>query len=83
MVFKLKRSTRKGRSYFGIKAAVMALEVTMKTRKNEKGQGVMEYLILTSLIGIVCIVAVKDFGQVIRERIKDVQQEIVKNIRSK
>lgn len=48
--------------------------------KNQKGQGVMEYLILTSLIGIACIVSVRLLGDTIKERIVKVKAEIVKNI---
>jgi Flp pilus assembly pilin Flp len=58
------------------------MEVTMKNKfKNQKGQGVMEYLILTSLIGIVCIMAVKGLGETIETRIKHVKQEISNNIK--
>jgi len=48
--------------------------------KNQQGQGVMEYVILSSLIGIFCLVAVKQFGSVVQTRIKTMKQEIVKNI---
>lgn len=57
----------------------------MKLRKllsNQKGQGVMEYVIISSLVGIVCIVSVKTFGEVIKERIKDMQSSIVHNIKN-
>lgn len=45
-----------------------------------KGQGVMEYLILTSLVGIFCLVAVKQFGEVIKTRIVKMKSHISKNI---
>ncbi|MFT6633563.1 MAG: hypothetical protein ACJAS4_003534, partial [Bacteriovoracaceae bacterium] len=32
-----------------------------KLIKNQKGQGVMEYVILTGLVGIFCLAAVKKF----------------------
>jgi hypothetical protein len=51
-----------------------------KIFKNQKGQGVMEYIIISSLVGIVCIVAVKEFGVVIRKRIENMQHSIVENI---
>lgn len=51
-----------------------------KLLKNNKGQGVMEYVIISSLVGIVCISAVKGFGKVVRERISGMQSSIVKNI---
>ncbi|MCO4793313.1 MAG: hypothetical protein KC493_06370 [Bacteriovoracaceae bacterium] len=49
--------------------------------KNEKGQGVMEYVILASLIGIFCLGAVKKFGDVVNTRVKFMKSEIVDNIR--
>ena len=51
-----------------------------KLLKNQKGQGVMEYVIISSLVGIVCIVSVKTFGKVIDERIDDMKASIVRNI---
>ena len=48
--------------------------------RNQKGQGVMEYVIISSLVGIVCITAVKQFGNVIQERVKDMKESIVENI---
>lgn len=50
--------------------------------KNQKGQGVMEYVIISSLVGIVCITAVKEFGDVINLRIKDMQSKIVDTIKT-
>lgn len=48
--------------------------------KNENGQGVMEYLIITSLVGIFCLVAVKQFGEVVQKRINSMKSSIVKSI---
>lgn len=54
--------------------------VSMKLAKNQKGQGVMEYIILTSLIGIFCLVAVKQFGSVLQNRLENIRSQIVKEI---
>lgn len=54
--------------------------MTENILKNQQGQGVMEYLIITSLIGIFCLVAVKQFGEVIHKRINTMKSSIVKNI---
>ena len=45
---------------------------------NRKGQGLMEYLIVTSLVGIICLFAVKQYGQVIRTRIDRAKSQLVK-----
>jgi Flp pilus assembly pilin Flp len=53
-----------------------------KTRllKDQKGQGVMEYVIISSLVGIVCIAAVKGFGDVVKTRVEHMKKEIVDNV---
>jgi Flp pilus assembly pilin Flp len=53
-----------------------------KFLKNQKGQGIMEYVIISSLIGICCLVTVKQFGKVIQERIQTMQSQVVSNIGS-
>lgn len=55
----------------------------LKMIKNDKGQGVMEYVIISSLVGIFCLIAVKEFGEVIKTRVNNMRQEIVKNIDTK
>lgn len=50
------------------------------TGKGQSGQGVMEYIILSSLIGIFCIIAIKQFGGVLLKRIEAMQAKIVKTI---
>ncbi|MCK5072588.1 MAG: hypothetical protein KAQ98_04120 [Bacteriovoracaceae bacterium] len=52
----------------------------LKIFKNQKGQGVMEYIIISSLIGIFCIVAVKQFGGVLHKRMNHMKSQIVKTI---
>lgn len=51
-----------------------------KSLKNKKGQGVMEYVIISSLVGIVCIVMVKGFGDAINTRVKHMKEAITHNI---
>lgn len=51
------------------------------SRKKQQGQGVMEYLILSSLIGIFCLVAVKQYGEVIKTRIGHMRSHVSKHIR--
>lgn len=47
-----------------------------KLIKNEKGQGIMEYVIISSLVGICCLVAVRQFGEVIQKRINNMKGQI-------
>ena len=48
--------------------------------RNQKGQGIMEYVIISSLVGICCLVAVREFGGVIKKRIEAMQSQLVKEI---
>ena len=45
-----------------------------------RGQGVLEYIILASLIGIFCLIAVKRFGSVLQTRINFMRNEVVRSI---
>jgi hypothetical protein len=51
-----------------------------KLLKNQKGQGIMEYVIISSLIGICCLAAVKQFGEVVQKRINNMKSEISSEI---
>ena len=48
-----------------------------KLVNNQKGQGIMEYVIISSLIGIICLATVESFGDVIKVRIERMEKEIV------
>ncbi len=48
--------------------------------KNQKGQGIMEYVIISSLVGICCLVAVKEFGDVIKKRVDNMKGQVVDTI---
>lgn len=50
--------------------------------RNQKGQGVMEYVIISSLVGIICITAVKSYGKVVKERINDMKEKITREIKN-
>ena len=49
-------------------------------RKHQQGQGVMEYVIITALIGIFCLVAVQQFGKHLQTRINQMNNKIVERI---
>lgn len=51
-----------------------------KLANNQKGQGIMEYVIISSLIGVVCLVAVKNFGKVIHERVNEMKERVTNEI---
>lgn len=48
--------------------------------KNQNGQGIMEYVIISSLIGICCLAAVKQFGEVVQNRINNMKSQISNEI---
>jgi hypothetical protein len=51
-----------------------------KVIRNQQGQALMEYVIVSGLVGIMCLVAVKQFGEVINKRVKNMKEQIVENI---
>ncbi len=51
-----------------------------KTVNNQKGQALMEYVIVSGLVGIMCLVAVKQFGSVVNTRLKDMRSHITKHV---
>ena len=51
-----------------------------KIIQNEKGQGVLEYVIIASLVGIFCLVTVKQFGTIVQKRINNMKEQIVSNM---
>lgn len=51
--------------------------------KNQKGQGIMEYVIISSLVGICCLVAVREFGEVVQKRISNMKSQVVNEIKLK
>lgn len=48
--------------------------------KDEKGQGVMEYIILTGLVGIFCLAAVKKFGKSLDTRLNQIDKKIKREL---
>ena len=57
------------------------MKVKSKKLLNQKGQGVMEYVILTGLIGIFCLAAVKKFGGTIQGKIESMENRIEKKVK--
>lgn len=52
------------------------MNTSKKVIKNQKGQGVMEYIILSGLIGIFCLAAVKKFGKSLNTRMNQIDKKI-------
>lgn len=48
--------------------------------KNQKGQGIMEYVIISSLIGICCLAMVSSFGKVINGKIKTMKEKVDREV---
>lgn len=52
-----------------------------KILMNNRGQGVMEYMIITSLVGIICITAVKALGSRVQKRLEQASDQITESIK--
>ena len=57
------------------------MKKSYKILKCKKGQSVLEYIILTSLIGIFCLVGIKSFGDRVNTRIKQINKKIANEIK--
>ena len=53
----------------------------MRLLRQTRGQGVMEYIIITGLIGIFCLGMVKQFGSVLQTRLEHMKATIAKEIK--
>lgn len=51
--------------------------------QNNKGQSVMEYIILTSLIGILCLTTIKNYGGVLNDKLDRIQNNLKKSIKTR
>ncbi|MBP5296534.1 MAG: hypothetical protein J6Y94_04300 [Bacteriovoracaceae bacterium] len=49
-------------------------------RRHQQGQGIMEYVIITALIGIFCLIAVQQFGKHLQTRLNQMNSKIVERI---
>jgi len=50
-------------------------------KNKSAGQSLMEYMILTALVGLLCLTTVKSFGEVIKQRIDHIKSKLVEVIR--
>jgi Flp pilus assembly pilin Flp len=51
-----------------------------KFKMNQKGQGMLEYIILTGLIGIFCLATFKSLGKSLKTRVKNINTKITKEL---
>lgn len=56
------------------------LKKSYKVLKNQNGQAVMEYIFLTGLIGIFCLIAVKKIGKSMNTRLEQINKKITKEV---
>lgn len=55
----------------------------MKQMRNEKGQGLVEYMILLALVVFVCVTTVKGLGETVSGRFEDADKAIKQKIKIK
>ncbi len=53
----------------------------LKKRKlQKKGQAILEYIIITSLIGIICLSLIKQFGTTLKTRLNHINATIIEKV---
>jgi len=55
--------------------------ILKKALSENQGQSVLEYIILTSLVGVFCLVGIKTFGERVKKRIEYVNNQVTKQIK--
>ncbi|MBF0315521.1 MAG: hypothetical protein HQK50_05850 [Oligoflexia bacterium] len=50
---------------------------------SQKGQGILEYIIISSLVGLLCLVTVKQFGDVLERRVEELKARVTENLKIK
>jgi len=53
----------------------------MKLTRNQKGQGLVEYMILLALVVFVCVASARGLGSKISTRFKDMDKTIGKDLK--
>jgi Flp pilus assembly pilin Flp len=51
-----------------------------RMKMNQKGQGMLEYIILTGLIGIFCLATFKSLGKSMKTRVKNINSKITEEL---
>lgn len=51
-----------------------------KIQLKEQGQGLMEYMILTGLISVLCMLTVRNFGDAIKSKLEQATDKINRTI---
>ncbi len=54
-----------------------------KILRNQKGQSVMEYIVLTSLIGILCLTTIKNYGSVLNDKLDKIQKNLKSSLKTR
>jgi Flp pilus assembly pilin Flp len=57
------------------------MSINTKIVRNQKGQGVMEYIMLTALVGIFCLAAVKKVGKSMNTRLDQINKKVIQEIK--
>jgi hypothetical protein len=51
-----------------------------KKKCNFSGQGVLEYILVSSLVGVFCLLAIKQMGKVLQNRVENLKSSIAREL---
>ena len=57
-----------------------SMNTMKKIFSGQKGQGVLEYILISSLVGIFCLAAIKQVGKVLQKRVENLKSSIVNEL---
>lgn len=49
----------------------------MKILKNKNGQGTLEYIMISALIGVACLTAFKSFGKKLETKMQQIERKVM------
>jgi hypothetical protein len=60
--------------------AILKKIIRPKDAHSTSGQGILEYIIISGLVGVFCLVAMKQFGQILSSRTAVIKKKIVEEM---
>ena len=52
----------------------------MKLIMNKKGQGTLEYIMISALIGVACLTAFKRFGSTLQNKMQQIEKRVISTL---
>ncbi|MBF0300326.1 MAG: hypothetical protein HQK51_16520 [Oligoflexia bacterium] len=58
----------------------IVIECIRNLASEKKAQTIIEYLIISALVGIFCLVTMKELGSVLERRVEEIKKQVARNL---